>query len=214
MDGWDGSSYVKFRKVHKREFQKILNNMKKFKKLGGTCRLGVSYIINKDNAPHLYAMTKRIKEIGVDSVKLSPCIVSNEGKINKKFHAPIFDLVKEQVIRAKEELEDSTFEVYDTYHPLEEKFNKSYQWCPFIQVLTVIGADQNVYSCQDKAYNLSSGLLGSIKEHRFKKFWINNKNKFFIINPKIECNHHCISNAKNIFLHQYFNVDHDHLAFV
>ena len=214
MDGWDGPSYVKFRKVNEREFQKILNNMKAFKKLGGACRLGVSYIISKDNAPHLYTMIKRIKEIGVDSIKLSPCIVSNEGKISKEYHAPIFDLVKEQALRAKEELEDSTFEVYDSYHQLEEKFNKSYQWCPFIQVLTVIGADQNVYSCQDKAYNLSSGLLGSIKEQRFKEFWFNNNQKFFIINPKKVCNHHCISNAKNLSLHQYLNVDQDHLPFV
>jgi MoaA/NifB/PqqE/SkfB family radical SAM enzyme len=40
MDGWDVPSYAKFRKVHEREYQKILDNMKAFKKLGGNLSLG------------------------------------------------------------------------------------------------------------------------------------------------------------------------------
>ena len=55
-----------------------MNNMKEFKKYEGDCHLGVSLIIDKKNAPHVYTMLVRLKSIGVDSVKLSPCLMSDK----------------------------------------------------------------------------------------------------------------------------------------
>jgi radical SAM protein with 4Fe4S-binding SPASM domain len=74
---------------------------------------------------------------------------------------------------------------------------KEYTWFPYSQILPVIGADLNIYPCQDKAYNLEEGLVGSIKEQRFKDFWFSDKNQFFKINPSLHCNHHCVANLKN-----------------
>jgi len=59
-----------------------------------------------------------------------------------------------------------------------------------------IGADLNMYPCQDKAYNLEEGLLGSIKETRFKDWWFSNKNNFFKVDPSKVCNHHCVAKVK------------------
>ncbi|QKF83315.1 radical SAM/SPASM domain-containing protein [Halarcobacter ebronensis] len=214
MDGWDDLSYKKYRKTKKTEFTNILNNMKEFKSLGGKCALGVSFIIDNKNFNHIYEMAKKIKATGADSIKMSPCIVSNLGKENNEYHAPIYDEVKKQIKKVKTELEDESFEVYDTYHLLEEKFEKDYDWCPYIQILPIIGADLNIYSCQDKAYNLDNGLVGNIKEKSFKEFWFNDKEKFFKINPKCDCSHHCIANEKNKMILDYLNVDLDHLGFV
>jgi hypothetical protein len=83
-----------------------------------------------------------------------------------------------------------------------------------LQILPVIGADLNIYSCQDKAYNMTEGLIGSIKEKSFKDFWFSDKNNFFKINPSVHCNNHCVANDKNKLILEYLDSDEEHLSFV
>lgn len=214
IDGWDDESYAQYRGIREGEFTKVIKNMQNFKKLNGKCYLGISYIIDQKNAPHVFNFTKRLKEIGVDSVKMSACIVDDDVYKNNAYHKEIYDLVKDQIQRAKEELADTSFEVYDSYHELEDRFFKDYTWCPFLQMLAVIGADLNIYPCQDKAYNLTDGVIGSIKHQRFKDFWFSDKEKFFKINPSVICNHHCIANHKNKVILEYLGADRQHEVFV
>jgi len=214
MDGWDDESYSKYRGVKHGTYTKIIKNIENFKKLNGTCKVGVSLIIDKYNASHLYDMIKRLKDTGIESVKVSPCIVSNSGIENNDYHKPVFDTVREDINRAINNLTDKEFEIFDAYHKLDEQFKKNYTWCPFLQILTVIGADLNIYSCQDKAYNFNKGLLGSISNKRFKDFWFSDKKKFFTINPCTNCNHHCVANEKNKLIIEYLNINKEHLGFV
>ncbi len=214
MDGWDDDSYSKYRKVPLGEFAKILTNIKNFTKYKGKCSLSVSIICGKDNSSHIYELVKKLKDSGVNSVKIAPCIVDDNGKENNEYHKPIFDKIKEQIAKACKELRRDEFEVFDSYHKQLETFEKEYEWCPYLQILPVIGADLNVYSCQDKAYNLDEGLVGSIKKERLKNFWFSDKNKFFKINPAKVCNHHCVANEKNKLILEYLQADKEHLAFV
>ena len=214
IDGWDDESYSEYRHTGKNEFSKVMQNMEAFKKLGGSCYLGVSLIVDNKNYKHIHEFTKRVKDTGVDSIKISPCIVSNSGEENDAYHRPIFKEAKEQPVRAKEEFEDAGFEVNECYHEAEIDFGKNYDWCPYLQILPVIGADLNIYPCQDKAYNLDEGLIGSIRDVRFKDFWFQDKRKFFKINPSQVCNHHCVANAKNMLIHEYLDADKKHLGFV
>ncbi len=98
---------------------KIIEN---FEKLSGKCYSGVCLIVDKNNASHIYELIERLKNIGVDSVKVSPCIVSNDGTENNKYHQPIFEKVKEQVKKAVVDLATDKFEVFDAYHELDKKF--------------------------------------------------------------------------------------------
>lgn len=214
MDGWDDESYTYYRKVKNGEYTKVIKNIENFKKLKGKCHLGVSLIIDKHNVSHIYDMIKRLKKAGADSVKVSPCIVSNSGIENNRYHKPIFGTVKDQVARAERDFADPKFEIFDAYHDLEEDFKKGYKWCPYLQILPVIGADLNIYPCQDKAYNLKEGLIGSIKDRRFKDFWFSDKNNFFKIDPSRVCNHHCVANEKNKMILEYLGADEGHLEFV
>ncbi|MBF0456544.1 MAG: radical SAM protein [Nitrospirae bacterium] len=214
IDGWDDESYSAYRAVKHGEFTRVMNNIGMFKKLPGRCFLGVVIVVDKKNAPHVYDFIKRLKDTGVDSVKISPCIVSNTGVENNLYHRDIFQSVKEQTIRARRDFVDSAFEIFDAYHELHNKFDKDYTWCPYIQILPIIGADLNVYSCQDKAYNLEEGLIGSVKNMGFKELWFSDKWKFFRINPSIHCNHHCVSNENNRLIIEYLNADLEHLDFV
>ncbi len=214
IDGWDDASYAEYRHTGKKEFTKVMTNLENFKKLGGNCYLGISLIVDNKNYKHIYDFTKRVKEIGVDSIKISPCIVSNDGRENDAYHQPIFREAKEQALMAKDDLESDGFEVNEYYHEADVDFAKDYEWCPFLQMLPVIGADLNIYPCQDKAYNLDEGLLGSIKDMRFKEWWFSDKNNFFKINPKQVCNHHCVANGKNKLILEYLDADKKHLGFV
>jgi MoaA/NifB/PqqE/SkfB family radical SAM enzyme len=214
IDGWDGPSYAEYRGVSDNEFDKVIDNMRNFKKHGGPCYTGASVIVDRTNAGHVYDLIAILSDTGINSVKVSPCIVSNSGKENNEHHEPIFGIVKEQVARARDKFETGDFEIFDSYHEQLESFAKDYTWCPYLQILPIIGADQNVYSCQDKAYNIEQGLIGSIKNTTFKDFWFSDKNKFFSINPSLNCNHHCVADAKNRLLFDYLDADKDHLGFV
>lgn len=153
IDGWDGESYSAYRGVPEDEFSKVMTNLENFSKMDGKCYLGVSIIVDLKNSSHIFDLVKKLKNAGVRSAKIAPCIVSNDGITNNEYHRPIFNMVKEQIFRSVEELSDEKFEIFDSYHDQLETFEKDYDWCPYIQILPVIGADSNVYSCHDKAYN-------------------------------------------------------------
>lgn len=209
IDGYDDESYAKARDVKVGEFSKLIENMRAFAALPKrTCNLGVSFIIDDKNYNKIYDFSRLMKDIGVDSIKLSGCVVANEGDKNNDYHSTFYSKAKELSQKVKEELESENFEVFDSYHMLENNFEKEYTWCPYSQILPVIGADLNIYPCQDKAYNLENGVVGSLKEKSLKEFWFDDKNKFFKINPSIDCNNHCVANSKNKMILDYLDVEH------
>ena len=214
MDAWDDASYQKYRGVKNGEFTKIIQNIRAFKLMRTQCQLGVSIVLDKDNYGHFYETASLLKSIGVDSVKVSPCIVSNTTEENNHYHDLFFTAAEKIIKKTSQDLADKSFELYNAYHRQEISFKKDYHWCPYLQILPVIGADLNVYSCQDKAYNLDCGLIGSIKEVRLKDFWFSDKNKFFKIDPSRDCTHHCVADTKNRLVHEYLGADPEHLGFV
>jgi MoaA/NifB/PqqE/SkfB family radical SAM enzyme len=214
MDGWDDASYSSYRGCPDGEFSRILANMEQFSSLGGTCYLGVCIVVDNRNYLHIYELIRRLKETGVKSVKVAPCIVSNSGRENNEYHTPLFAAVKEQTARAMEDSAGGSFELFDSYHTQLETFSKGYRWCPYLQITPVIGADLNVYSCHDKAYNLKEGLLGSIRDVRFRDFWHGDRERFFGIDPSRVCNHHCVVDSSNLQILEYLEADRDHLEFV
>lgn len=209
IDGYDDESYAEYRDVKKSEFSKVIENIKNFVGIPKrVCSIGISFVIDEKNYKHIFEFSKLMKNIGVDSIKLYGCVVSNDGQKNNEYHAPFYEVAKESCQKVKQELESDNFEVFDSYHLLEDKFEKNYEWCPYAQINPVIGADLNIYPCHDKAYNLENGLLGSIKDKSFKDFWMNDKKKFFKINPSIHCQNHCVVNEKNRMILDYLDAEH------
>lgn len=214
VDGWDSRSYAEYRGVSEKEFQRVITNLSEFRKLSTRCLVGVVIIVDGKNHPYIYDLIHRFHDMGVHSVKIAPCFTSNDGDENNRYHEPHFNLVKEQIQRAISDFQSDSFEIFDSYYAQLCTFHKEYDWCPYIQINPVVGADMNVYSCHDKAYNLDSGLLFSIKERRFKEMWLADKQQFMTIKPRCHCNHHCIVNDKNRMILEYLNLDRGHLEFV
>jgi len=213
LDGYDDESYSKARGVKVGEFAKLLDNMRNFKLSKTKCVLGCSFIVGKDNYEHIFSICKKLKEVGVDHVKISGAVVGNSPEENNLYHSKINDVVGEQIQRS-EEISDSNFKIINHYHDLEDRFEKEYATCPYILYRPVIGADSCIYTCQDKAYT-DSGKLGSIESASFKNFWYSEENldKVYGLNPSESCNHHCISHSKNVIINEYLSIDTEHLPF-
>lgn len=214
VDGWDDASYAKARKIKDGSFTKLLENIRNFVDTGTKCVLGISFVVGKDNAGHIFEASEIFKRAGAHHIKISGVITDNGVAENNLYHREIMDTVQSEIEKTRT-LSDDAFQVIDHYHQLEDLFKKEYETCPFLQYLTVIGADCGVYTCQDKAFN-KSGMLGSIRDRSFKDFWFSEENRkaLYGLNPSISCGHHCIAHAKNLSLHEILDVDSDHGAFV
>jgi len=214
IDGWDGPSYAKYRSVAESEFAKVMANLKAFAARGSACELGASIIIDETNAGHVFELCRQLKDCGVRHAKLSPCILKDSGVENNAYHARFGSTVAREAERAQG-LSDARFTVVDHYHDMATRFDKSYTSCPFNRMLTVIGADCTVYTCQDKAYT-RTGIVGSIKERRFRDLWLSDEGQARLcgIDPSQNCRHHCVSDSKNRMLTEFLALDQDHAAFV
>ena len=214
MDAWDDASYVKSRGAKPHDFTNLIANIRAFTARDTKCVLGVSFIVGHDNHQHIAELCTLLKACRVNHVKISGAVVSNDAAGNNSYHASIKDDVARQISLAQG-LVDESFTILNHYHELGELFAKSYHTCPFLQFLTVIGADQKVYTCQDKAYT-ESGRMGSIAERSFSDYWFSDENQHFLksFDPSRECGHHCVSHAKNLAIHEYLSLDSEHSYFV
>lgn len=214
VDAWDDESYAKARGAKTGEFSRLLENMRAFVATGTQCVLGVSFIIGRDNHHRLAEVVELFRDVGVNHVKLSAAVVANDVHANNLYHRELMAAVTEQIGRAKA-LERPGFQVLNHYHETEERFEKSYTICPFLQFLTVIGADCTVYTCQDKAYT-REGTLGSIKDRRFSEFWLSEENRKQLqgFDPSKMCRHHCVTHTKNQGILEYLSIDSEHGLFV
>lgn len=219
MDAADSMMYAKIRGVGFKEFGKVCDNIYNFAKIKNrNSQLGINFIVTKENYKYIYKFLKLMKRLGADHVKISESIASTKREENKKYHSPFSSSVKKQMARGFSDLAAGNFSIidkFDDFVDMNNYYEKKYTWCPFIQWLTVIGADMNVYTCHDKAYT-KKGKLGSIKDKSFKELWFSNKTKekLLHLNPSKDCNHHCTQHNKNLMLLDYLDVDRSHLEFV
>lgn len=214
VDAWDDASYVASRGAKDGEFTKLLANMRAFVATGTKCVLGVSFIIGRNNYQRIAEVVEMFREVGVNHVKLSAAVVANDVGTNNAYHREMMAEVSAQIDKALA-LQTDRFTVLNHFHETEERFQKEYTTCPFLQFLTVIGADLSVYTCQDKAYT-QEGTLGSIRDRSFRDYWFSeeNREKLYSFDPSKMCQHHCVTHAKNLALHEYLSIDTDHGVFV
>lgn len=216
IDGADAEGLRQSRGVAEEEFAKIITNIEAFAhQKHSHCELGINFIITQLNWRKTYDFLRLMRDKGANHVKISECIVSTNGDENNNYHQDYFNQIKEEIARASADLNSDNFRIIDKFHDFDDKFAKKYHWCPFINFLNVIAADQTVYSCQDKAYT-HKGILGSLKEQSLTDLWRSKayKEALLAIDPQQDCNHHCVSHGKNISLLDYLTTDPDHLEFV
>lgn len=206
IDGWDRTSYRNYRKID--DFDRVVRNLESFS--SDKCHLGLNVVVDSYNSTHVYDLIELGFILGVESVKVSGCVISDSKEVNNGYHAPLFNIVNTQIEMARMKFPHMV--IFNAYHKQMNAFDKDYTWCPNIYMQPVIGADLNVYACHDKAYDIDTGLLGSLKEKSFKDVWKSiDREK---INPSEHCKHHCVAHKKNQLYHEYTNLDKEHVDFI
>jgi len=200
MDYTDAEQMASTRRVPVGSFASILKNIENFAKIKNSdCDLSVNYIIYKHNYENLYEFIRNLKERGVENVRLSPMWTQDFAE----YHAPIADAVNAELEKARGLIDDNfsldtTYNIDAGVHTSERSYTK----CYVMQTVPVVGADQMVYACHNKAYD-NTGVIGSIKDQSFRDLWFSEEaaKVFNTLNPKVSCQHQCANDMKNIFLH-------------
>jgi MoaA/NifB/PqqE/SkfB family radical SAM enzyme len=212
MDYTDGVQMKRFRNVPEKSFDSVIKNMENFSKIKNEdCDLGVNYIVHQNNCTNLYEFTKLLKDSGVENVRYSPMYTPDFYNYHEK--------IKDQVNQQLEEIQklvDGKFTVNSTYNitPGSSHSNmRSYNRCYIMQTVPVIGADQKVYACHNKAFD-STGCIGSIKDQTFKELWFSNETKQYMenFNAKHRCMHECSNDRKNILINQVLDASTDNFV--
>lgn len=208
MDYYDKNSFAKNRRVPAELFHKIYENVKNFAKIKNkNCDLAVNFVVTDNNYTHLFEVAKNLKKLGVENVRFAPLWLPNFTF----YHNPLKDNVLAQIKRAREELNDKNFTVYDSYDIEFQAQKRPVSRCYMMQITPVVAADGNVYSCHNKAYD-KEGLIGSIKDKKFSEMWFSPEAKrvFNKLNPiKLCSNHQCAGDKKNILINELLQATDD-----
>jgi len=220
MDAADRDSYARIRRVAPAEFDRVCGNIRTFASINNRkAVLGVNFIVTAESSGRVYDFLAMAKKLGADNVKVSAAVTSTNPDLDAAYLSPFFKTVKTAIVEAARELEDGKFVVIDRFHMPDssggENYSKQYTRCPMAEFLTAIGADLNVYACQDKAYT-RSGLLGSITDKSYAQLIASDDyaKRLRGINPSLNCRHHCTAHEKNMTLLDYLESDAAHMEFV
>lgn len=214
FDSADKNTYESIRGI--KTYDRVAFNIENFaRKKEPTCILGINCVVSKQNAQEIYQICELVKKLGAENIKLSPVIV----KENKSaYHDLIKETVCEQIIQAKNQLEDSDFHIIDKYTDeiaVDDNFQKSYHRCYIQEIFTVIAADSKVYRCHQRAYTLP-GEIGDLSLKSFKEIWyspetIKSSRDWDACE---QCSFRCAFEERNILLNDFMSMDKNHINFI
>lgn len=214
FDSSKAETYEKVRRVS--TYSKVVQNIANFAlNKGENCTLGINCVITKQNAEEIFDICKMIKELGADNIKLSPIMVK-EGE--EDYHVQIKEIVKEQIIQAKQQLENENFQIVDKYSndlAIAQAFRKKYHRCIIQELFAVIAADSKVYRCHQRAY-VKEGEIGDLTQNSFKEIWnlqetVEDVRQFDAFE---HCRFPCAFDERNILLNDFINMDKNHINFI
>lgn len=213
MDYTTPAQMAHSRMVPERLFDGVLKNLQTFAlHKRPDCDLGVNFIVHRDNCEGLVEFADRLFDLGVENIRFSPMYCPNF----LAYHAPIEVMVEAQLQQIEQHARGytraSVNTTYDVRNPAHGP-NRPYNRCYFMQTVPVVGADQNVYACHNKAYD-KTGLIGSIREQRFITLWASEEAKkvFETLNPQCDCRHQCANDLKNRHIMNLVNAARDNFV--
>jgi MoaA/NifB/PqqE/SkfB family radical SAM enzyme len=173
LDAATEQTYCAIRRAHRSHWEKAQQAVRNLREvrdaMGTSCVIGVGFVVTPDNWHEVYAAAELAKSLGADNFRISAQFSSEDEKLFQGFHVDAAKLCKQA-----EGLSDETFTVYNRFSDRLGDLvagSPEHSLCGYQFFTTYIGADLNVYRCCGYAYN-DRGLVGSIKEQRFKDFWM------------------------------------------
>lgn len=198
IDAGTAESYSSIRRISKETFNRVQDNIRALvsqkKQLDTNVRIGIGFVVTKENWGEIYEGAKIASDLGVDNIRIS-AVFQNE---DEKYFDSFYERARELAIKATE-LNRDDFKVYNNFgNRIADltQHNPDYSFCGYQQFNTYIGADLNVYRCCNLAYNLR-GLTGSLKEQRLKDFWVSESKKEKYSNFDAKGCERCMFNVQN-----------------
>ena len=173
LDAANTDTYCKIRKVRADHFAAAKDSIFALRglrdALESKCQIGVGFVVTPDNWREIFDAAELAKSLGADNFRISAQFSNEDEKLFAGFHKEAAGLAAEA-----EKLSDAGFTVYNRFSDrLDDLRAKAPEdrLCGYQFFTTYIGADLNIYRCCGYAYN-ERGLVGSIKDQRFKEFWM------------------------------------------
>lgn len=159
LDAGTPETYAAVRRTTPVNFGRALANIARLSALGGP-KIGVSFIVMKENAHECGEAARLAKLAGAESIRFAAFFSTD-----RNYYAD-WD--------PEAEIPTSTddFRIINMVEQRRRDLvsRPDYDRCGYQHFNVYIGGDQNIYRCCDTAYN-DRGNLGSIKNRRFKDWW-------------------------------------------
>jgi|GEM_PF-1307630 len=202
LDAATAKQYSLIRRVPEQMYKHALRNIQllaeEIRRQKSACRLGVGFVVTKDNYHEVAAAIDLVESLGVDNIRISAAFMP----AGARYHADYAADVRRVLAEVKTVARRPDFTVYDNFGDRMEDLegqHPDYSRCPIMQLQTYVAGDGNVYTCCINAYNLR-GKIGSFLEQGFKVLWDSQrKGAFFDAFDAKGCPA-CMYNPKNRFM--------------
>ncbi len=215
VESVNDDEYCSIRKIKPGSFNNLCDNIKNFSRIkDDSCELGINMVISRDNHHQVKDMAHLMCDLGVNHVKFAPMITND----TRAYHNDFKDEVTGDLHDLEEEYKDSGFRVINLYtadFADSVVFSRDYSYCPSKEFLCIIGANQKVYFCQDKAY-MSDGCVGDLSKHSFSELWTSDEvsTLFKQFDAKKICTQHCVHDSRNKLISSFLNIDKNHINYI
>lgn len=223
LDARHGSTYSTLKGVHSDTFKRIVSTIEKLRAASSELVIGINFNVLRENYHEIHDAAEFYRGLGANNIRFAPVNVnwdgSKYGDASTEYYRDIKDHIRKLVDLAKAEFEAPAFAIFDVV--TEKRLAGSWKreqdipFCPHKELVTFIGADENVYTCCNQAY-MPSGLVGSIKDRRLLEFWFSaEKRKFFERHdPRRQCRIPCVHQFKNEFMNYCLRHEPKHKEFI
>lgn len=207
--------YCRIRGIKKGSFDELCENIASFAKIkDDSCELGINVVVNNENYKEIRQMAELMKSLGANHVKFAPLVSNNTWEYHEKFKDEVTDVLK----KLQKELTTDRFKIIDLYtgdFSNSVIFEREYSKCPLKEFICIIGANQKVYYCQDKAY-LADGVVCDLTLGSFKELWNSQQTTtlFKEFDAKKICGQHCVHDSRNELLNSFLDMDRNHINFI
>ncbi len=167
LDAGRGETYGRMRNAPASHWPSAIDAIRGLAALNGPT-VGVGFVVTPDNWREVVDATEHAQKLGAQNIRISAQFSAGDERLFSEFYDEAAALCREA-----EKLTGDGFIVYNRFgEKLEDLRQRSpdYDRCGYQQFTTYIGGDLNLYRCCVYAYH-PRGLLGSIKERRFRDVW-------------------------------------------
>jgi MoaA/NifB/PqqE/SkfB family radical SAM enzyme len=176
LDAGSGETHQITHRTAKPEFHSILDNLLHTRTKAGdrALTIGASFCVQRVNWKEIYQAAQAVKEHGGNYLEVRPTFPTDwrgDGW-NEALTDDEVDAAKAEISHAKAHLDDASFRIIGMVQRFDAiaKPEKGYRKCQIGPLMTVIGADQNLWHCcvqrGQEFFN-----MGTLVDTSFKDAW-------------------------------------------